>query len=343
VKIAMFDTHGFERERFSEANRAFNHDLTFFEARLTSQTASLAGGFEAVCSFVNDRLDRDAIALLKQGGTRLIALRSAGFNQVDLVAAAESGIPVVRVPEYSPYAVAEHAVALILGLDRKIPRAHARVRDGNFSLNGLVGFDLHGKTVGVLGTGKIGSVLCRIISGFGCRVLGYDAEPSPELISNLGVRYESLSEIYSQSDVISLHLPLTPSTRHIIDEKALAQMKSGVMLINTGRGSLIDSRALIGALKSGQVGYAGLDVYEEEEGVFFQDLSDQVLQDDVLARLLTFPNVLVTSHQAFLTREALQDIAETTLANVRDFELGRSLRNLVRVEDVIQSRPREAR
>jgi D-lactate dehydrogenase len=329
MKLAFFDTHRFERETFEEANARFAHELTFFEPRLTRHTAPLAVGFEAVCSFVNDHLDAEALAVLRRNGVRLVALRSAGYNHVDLTAAARLGLPVVRVPEYSPYAVAEHAVGLILALNRKIHRAFNRVREANFSLDGLVGFDLHGKTVGIIGTGRIGSVLARIMHGFGCQLLAYDLKQNERLAAQFGLRYVDLAELYSRSDIISLHVPLTPQTHHLIDAKALARMKRGVFLINTGRGALIDSRALIAALKSGHVGAAGLDVYEEEEGVFFQDLSNQVLQDDVLARLLTFPNVLITSHQAFLTREALVNIAETTLANVRAFERGEPLVNQV--------------
>ncbi|HEY5924423.1 MAG TPA: 2-hydroxyacid dehydrogenase, partial [Kofleriaceae bacterium] len=307
-----------------EANAQFRHELTYFEPRLTMQTATLAAGFDVVCSFVNDRLDRETLERLAAGGVRLVALRSAGFNHVDLEAATALGVRVVRVPEYSPYAVAEHAIALVLALDRKIHRAHARVREGNFSLDGLLGMDLHGKTVGIVGTGRIGRVAARIFRGFGCRVLAHDLQPQPEVVA-LGVEYAQLDVVYAQSDIISLHIPLTPATHHMIGEAALARMKPGVMLINTSRGALIDSRALIAALKRGHIGSAGLDVYEEEEGVFFEDLSSQVLQDDVLARLLTFPNVIVTSHQGFFTREALAAIANTTLASVTAFERGEPL------------------
>jgi D-lactate dehydrogenase len=257
----------------------------------------------------------------------LIALRSAGFNHVDLSAAARLNIPVVRVPEYSPYAVAEHAVTLVMALNRKIHRAHARVREWNFSLDGLVGFDLHGKTVGIVGTGRIGQVAARIFRGFGCEVLAYDARPDTTFAEQTGVSYCELPRMYRESHIISLHVPLTPQTRHMVDDEALALMKPGVFLINTGRGALIDSPALLKALKSGHLGAAGLDVYEEEEGVFFQDLSGQIVQDDVLARLLTFPNVLITSHQAFLTCEALGNIAQTTLQNISAFEQGGPLLN----------------
>ena len=329
MRIAVFDTHRFERETFRVANERFEHEITFFEPRLTRHTAPLAAGFGAVCPFVNDRLDAEALEILHGNGLRLVALRSTGYNHVDLPAAVRLNLPVVRVPEYSPYSVAEHAVGLILALNRKIHRAYNRVRESNFSLDGLVGFDLHGKTVGLIGTGKIGAVLAGIMRGFGCNVLAHDIKPDEHLAARVGLRYVDLPELYQRSDVVSLHVPLTPQTHHLIDADAIANMKRGVFLINTGRGALLDSRALVAAQKSGHVGAAGLDVYEEEEGVFFQDLSDQVLQDDVLARLLTFPNVLVTSHQGFLTREALAGIAETTLGNVRAFELGQPLANLV--------------
>ncbi len=334
MKIAVFDTHTYDRSALEAANTTYGHELTFFEPRLTAETASLAGGIPAVCSFVNDRLDRATLERLHAGGTRLVALRSAGYNHVDLQAAAELGMTVVRVPAYSPHAVAEHAVALILALNRKIYRAFNRVREGNFELDGLVGYDLAGKTVGVVGTGKIGAVFAGIMRGFGCRVLAFDMYPSKPLAAS-GVTYVSRDEIFGQSDIVSLHVPLTPDTRHMIDATALKGMKRGVVLINTSRGALIDTRALIAALKTGQIGAAGLDVYEEEEGLFFRDLSNQVLQDDVLARLLTFPNVLITAHQAFLTREALESIATTTLDNVRVFETEGRARNEVHAEKML--------
>jgi len=330
MKIAVFDAHKFERPIFDELNERFHQELTFFEPRLTEETAALAKGFNAVCSFANDRVNAQVIRQLKEAGIKLIALRSAGFNHVDLPAAKELGIKVVRVPAYSPYAVAEHAVALILALNRKICRASSRVHELNFSLDGLVGFDLHGKTVGVVGTGRIGSVMVKILTGFGCQVLAFDQTKNPDVEERMGVTYTDLDEIYRRSDIISLHVPLTKSTRHLVDEKAFSKMKKGAMLINTGRGALIDTKALIGALKTGQVGAAGLDVYEEEENIFFQDLSEKVLQDDVLARLMTFPNVLITAHQAFLTREALHNIVETTLQNIQDFEKGLPLKNEVK-------------
>lgn len=331
MKIAFFDTHRFDSAVFQKVNSAFGHEITFFETRLTEQTANLAMGYPCICAFVNDRLDRKTLQILAAGGTRLIALRSAGFNHVDLTTCRELGLRVVRVPEYSPYAVAEHATALILSLNRKIHRAYSRVREGNFSLDGLVGFDLNGKTVGIVGTGRIGSVMAKIMSGFGCQVLVYDLSPNPEL-TKMGIQSVRFEELLQRSDIISLHVPLTPETRHLIDAKALSLTKPGVMIINTSRGALIDTPALIGLLKTGHIGYAGLDVYEEEEGVFFENLSDQILQDDQLARLLTFPNVLLTSHQAFLTEEALGNIAHTTLGNISEFENGAALSNEVSVE-----------
>lgn len=335
MRIAVFDTHPYDRQALEAANEHDAHSLTFFEPRLTSATASLAAGFPVVCSFVNDRLDRAALERLREGGVGLVALRSAGYNHVDLEAAADLGLRVVRVPEYSPYAVAEHAVALILALNRRLHRAFNRVREANFSLDGLVGFDLHGKTAGLVGTGRIGAVMARILHGFGCRLLAYDLQPKPQLVEDLKLQYVDLNQLYRESDIVSLHVPLTPATRHLVDAPALESMKAGVMLINTSRGALVDTRALIDALKRGHIGAAGLDVYEEEEGIFFRDLSDQVLQDDVLARLLTFPNVLVTSHQAFLTKEALASIASITLASIRAFERGEALVHEVTPQQVL--------
>lgn len=338
MNLALFDTHAYDRASFEAANAGFGHALTFLEPRLTAATAALARGHVGVCSFVNDRVDAAALEVLRDGGTKLLALRSAGYNHVDLGAASKLGLRVTRVPEYSPYAVAEHAVCLALALNRKVHRSYARVREWNFSLDGLVGFDLHGKTAGIVGTGRIGRAAARIFHGFGCRVLAWDARPDASLEREAGARYVELDELLRESDVVSLHVPLTPQTHHLVDARAFGLMKPGAMLLNTGRGALIDSLALIDALKSGRLGAAGLDVYEVEEGVFFQDLSNTVLQDDVLARLLTFPNVLVTSHQAFLTREALAAIAQTTLQSAADFEAGRPLANEVRPEQVFQAR-----
>lgn len=329
MKIAFFDTHRFEKKTFDHVNGDFAHEITYFEPRLTPETARLANGFSVICAFANDRLNEETLKILKAEGVQLIALRSAGFNHVDLGAAERLGLKVVRVPAYSPHSVAEHAVTLLLALNRKICKANSRVKELNFSLEGLVGFDLFGKTVGVVGTGRIGAVMATIMRGFGCKVLAFDLAPQTQLES-IGVKYVSLQELYQNSDIISLHVPLTTSTRHMIDEKALLQMKSGVFLINTGRGALVDTKALIASLKSGHIGAAALDVYEEEENIFFQDLSGKILQDDTLARLLTFPNVLITSHQAFLTQEALNNIAHTTLQNIEDFKKGRTLVNEVK-------------
>lgn len=331
MRIGFFDSHSYEVTAFKKELVHSSHEIVFFDVRLTSQTARLAKGCDCVCSFVNDRLDRDAIKILSEEGVKLIVLRCAGFNHVDLAAAQEFKIPVLRVPEYSPYAVAEHAVALILTLNRKIHRAHTRVRDGNFSLDGLVGFDLHGKTIGVLGTGRIGSVFCKIMNGFGCKILAYDRDENTEL-KNIGVRYTDFQEVVKQADILSLHLPLTPETHHLIDAKTLSLCKKELMLINTSRGGLIDTKALIEALKAEKISSAGLDVYEEEEGIFFKNLSETILKDDQLARLLTFPNVLITSHQAFLTEDALKNIAHTTLQNATAFELGKALNNEVHAD-----------
>lgn len=321
MKVAVFSTKPYDREYLDRSNAAHGHELTFFDAHLGRETAILAAGHDAVCAFVNDVMDGEVLRQLAAGGTRLIALRSAGFNHVDLAVARDLGITVARVPAYSPYAVAEHAVGLILTLDRKFHRAYNRVREGNFSLHGLRGFDLHGRTVGTIGTGKIGAVFARIMLGFGCRVLAFDPVPSQEC-RDLGVEYVTLDELLRTSDIVSLHSPLNESTHHLIDAERLALMKRGVMLINTSRGALVDTRAVIEALKSGQIGYLGIDVYEEEEHLFFEDLSTQIIRDDVFMRLLTFPNVIVTAHQAFFTEEALLNIAGTTLANITAFERG---------------------
>jgi D-lactate dehydrogenase len=322
MRVAFFSAHPFDRQFFDEANTGNRHSLHYIEARLTTDTSALAQGFPAVCAFVNDQLDAGVLDALASGGTRMIALRSAGFNHVDLGRARQLALTVARVPAYSPHAVAEHTVALMLTLNRRIHRAYARVREGNFALDGLLGFDLHGRTAGIVGTGKIGARVARILLGFGCEVLAYDVAPADDCRS-MGVNYLALEEIWTRSDIITLHSPLTPETRHMVDTAAIARMKPGVMIINTGRGALVDTAALIAGLKSGRIGYLGLDVYEEEEGLFFRDLSSHVIQDDVFARLLTFPNVIVTAHQAFFTREALRAISETTLGNITAFEEGR--------------------
>ena len=316
--IAFFDAHEFERPFFA-ANEDF--PITFFATRLEKHTAHLARGFNAIICFVNDRLNADVLKILAESGVRYIGLRSAGFNNVDLDAAKSLNIAVARVPDYSPYAVAEHTTALLMILNRKIHRAHNRVRESNFSLNGLVGFDIHGKTVGVVGTGKIGRRFCKIMLGFGAHVLAFDSVHNDELRDE-GVEYVDLHTLLRDSKVISLHVPLTKQTYHLIDEAAFARMQNRPLLLNTGRGALIDTKSLIRGLKSGRIEGAALDVYEEEEGIFFEDFSDKILKDDDLARLLTFPNVLITSHQAFLTQEALSNIAQTTLANLATFLKG---------------------
>ncbi len=325
MRVAVFDTHAYDRRFLDEANQAAGrHDLVFFEPRLSSQTAALAEGFDAVCVFVNDHLDAETLRALHAGGTRLVALRCAGYNNVDLTVAHQLGMRVARVPAYSPHAVAEHTVALILALNRKIHRAHQRVREGNFALDGLLGFELQGRTAGVIGTGRIGVNVARILASFGCRVLAYDVVQADEL-ERYGVEYVDLDTLIAESNVITLHVPLMPETHHVIDADAVARMPRGAMLINTSRGGLVDTRAVIDGLKSGQVGSLGLDVYEEEEAIFFQDLSDAIIQDDVFARLLSFPNVIVTGHQAFFTETAMRNIAETTLANLDGFEDGAAL------------------
>ncbi|WDD96497.1 2-hydroxyacid dehydrogenase [Burkholderia sp. FERM BP-3421] len=328
MRVIVFSSRQYDVDSFNLANRPFGYRLHFQPSHLDAETAILAHGYDVVCPFVNDSLDANVLARLADGGTRLIALRSAGYNHVDLAAAERLGLAVVRVPAYSPHAVAEHAVALILALNRRLPRAVARTRDGDFSLDGLLGFDLHGRTVGVIGAGLIGCVFARIMAGFGMRVLVHSLPPYDDALIALGAHYVERDVLLAESDIVSLHCPLLPSTRHLINAGTLAQMKRGAMLINTGRGGLVDAHALIGALKSGQLGHLGLDVYEEEGGLFFEDHSDEPLQDDVLARLLTFPNVIVTSHQAFFTREALAEIAQTTLDNIRAWSEG-APRNLV--------------
>lgn len=322
MRVAVFSTHAFDRQFLDEANLSRQHDLRYFDARLTPETSALAQDCPAVCAFVNDQLDATVLTALASGGTRMIALRSAGFNHVDVNHARGLALTVSRVPAYSPHAVAEHTIALILSLNRKIHRAYARVREGNFALDGLLGFDLFDRTVGIVGTGAIGTVVAQILLGFGCRVLAYDVAPS-QACHAMGVQFVRLDDIWARSDIITLHTPLTPRTRHLIEAHAIAQMKPGVMIVNTGRGALVDTPALIAGLKSGHIGYLGLDVYEEEEHLFFQDLSSHVIQDDVFARLLTFPNVVVTGHQAFFTGEALRAISETTLDNISAFEQNR--------------------
>jgi len=328
MKCAVFSSKPYDRVYLTAANAEHDYALQFFDPRLTHETAPLAVGFDAVCVFVNDELDEAVLKILAKGGTRLIALRCAGFNNVDLAASQRLGMTVVRVPAYSPYSVAEHTVALILTLNRKVHRAHARVREGNFALDGLLGFDLNGRTIGIVGTGSIGSVLARIMKGFGCRLLAYDPYPNPECVA-LGVEYVDLDRLLSDSDIISLHCPLTPQSFHMINATSLSKIKAGAMLINTSRGGLVDTLAVIESLKSGRLAYLGLDVYEEEADLFFEDLSAHAIQDDVFARLMTFPNVLITGHQAFFTEQALRTIASTTIGNIHAFFQGESVPNQV--------------
>ncbi len=316
MRVVIFSTKSYDRTFLSAANAGAPHHLTFVEAKLTRETAQLARGHEAICGFVNDRIDAGVIEVLQESGLRLIALRSAGFNNIDLHAAARAGLAVCRVPSYSPHAIAEHTVGLALALNRKLHRAYNRVREGNFDLTGLLGFDLHGKTVGIVGTGKIGRVVARIFTGFGCQVLCHDPYPA----ADLPFSYASFERLLDAADIVTLHCPLTPQTHHLIDDAAVARMKPGVMLINTSRGAVVDTKGVVRGLKSAKIGSLGLDVYEEEADLFFQDLSDTIIGDDVFARLLTFPNVLITGHQGFFTTEALTNIAETTLANITAFE-----------------------
>lgn len=338
MRIAVFSTKPYDRVFLGKAATRAGHSLQFLEPRLDRTTARLAEGFPAICAFVNDTLDAEVLEALAAGGTRLIALRAAGFNNVDLEAAERLGMTVVRVPAYSPHAVAEFTVGLLLALDRRIHRAWMRVRDNNFALEGLIGHDLHGKTVGIVGTGRIGALVARILRfGFGCEVLASDRYEVDEL-KNIGVGYTSVDTLIARSDIITLHCPLTPETHHLIDEAAIARLKPGVILINTSRGALIDAEAVIAGLKSGRIGGVALDVYEQEADLFFEDLSSEIIQDDVFQRLLTFPNVLVTGHQAFFTEEALTAIAETTMANVADEEAGRASPNRVLRENVAAHR-----
>lgn len=333
MKVAVFSTKSYDRTFLEAANADYGHELIFFEPHLNYETSVLAADFPAVCVFVNDQLDAKTLTKLASQGTQIIALRSTGFNNIDLNKAADLKLTVVRVPAYSPYAVAEHTIGLILALNRKIHRAYARIRDGNFSLDGFLGFDLHGKTVGIVGTGKIGAITAQILNGFGCQILAYDKSPHPDCEA-LAVKYVSLPELFAAADIITLHCPLIPDTHHLINAETLSQMKTGVMLINTSRGALIDTKAVIKGLKSGKIGYLGLDVYEQEGDLFFEDFSNQVIQDDLFERLLTFPNVLITGHQAFFTVDALKTIASTTLANLSEFEQGQPCPNQIKVEDL---------
>jgi D-lactate dehydrogenase len=324
--VSFFSTQSYDKTFFDRHNKS--NEIRYFEVSLTEQTAALAKGSQAVCVFVNDKITEGVIQQLSKMGIRLIVLRCAGYNNVNIEAAKQHGLTIVRVPAYSPHAVAEHAVALILTLNRKTHKAYNRIREGNFSLDRLTGFDLFGKTVGVVGTGKIGEVFCRIMLGFGCKVLAYDVVENKALNTE-GVVFSSLENLLKQSDIVSLHCPLNDATHHLINTESLKTMKHGAMLINTGRGALIDTQAVIEALNIGQLGYLGIDVYEQEEKLFFKDFSESIIQDEVILRLMSFPNVLITAHQAFFTEEALTQIALITLQNISDFESEKPLLNIV--------------
>jgi len=336
--VVVFSAKPYDRRYLDAANLPPAHRLVYRDVKLSAETAELARGSEVVCAFVNDTLDRAALEVLAGLGVRLVALRSAGFNHVDLEAARDLGLSVARVPAYSPHAVAEHSIALLLALNRKLHRAYGRVRDGNFSLDGLLGFDLYGKTVGIFGTGQIGEVVARILTGFGCEILASDPRPN-RACEAMGVRYADPEALFAAADIVTLHCPLTPETHHLVNTTTLAKAKRGMMLINTSRGAVIDTRAVIRGLKDGTIGSLGLDVYEEEADLFFEDLSNRFIRDDVFARLLTFPNVLITGHQGFFTHEALTAIAEITIANISAFaENGRAVHE-VSVDRVTARRP----
>jgi D-lactate dehydrogenase len=330
MRVAMFSAKPYDQVSFDDANLVRSHVIDAFDSPLRSRTVSLATGADAVCIFVNDQADAEVLESLAGLGVRHVALRCAGFNNVDLEAANRLGLTVVRVPAYSPNAVAEHTIALILALNRRVYKAYNRVREGNFALDGLVGFDLAGKTAGVIGTGRIGALVARLLWHFRCRVICVDPFENPH-VTELGMRYVAIEELWAESDLISLNCPLSPETHHLVSASAIDCMKPGVMLVNTGRGALIDTVAVIAGLKTGRIGSLALDVYEEEAELFFEDRSSEVITDDVFARLLTFPNVLITAHQAFLTREALAAIAHTTLANLTDLEAGRACSNEVQM------------
>ncbi len=330
MKIAFFDTHSYDKKSFTEANKAFNYEIDFRDYKLNENTAMTAQGFDVVCVFVNDVVNEAVIKTLADCGVKLIALRCAGFNNVDLKAAAAAGIKVVRVPAYSPYAVAEHGVALLMSLTRHIPQAYLRTKTANFNIEGLTGRDLFGLTAGILGTGKIGRIMADILIGFGMKIIAYDPFPNTKWAQEKNIEYVDLEEIFKRSDVLSLHCPLTEETKHIVNHDRMKMMKHDAVIINTGRGALIDSKALVHALKHGHIGGIGMDVYEEESKYFFSDWSTDIMTDDTLARLLTFPNVIITGHQAFLTTNALKNLADTTLENIKAFSSGNELVNEVK-------------
>lgn len=329
MKIAVFNTKSYDKDYFENYNKNYHFDFTFLETALNKKTAELTKGFDAVCVFVNDVVNRETINILSNNGIRLIALRCAGYNNVDLDAAKEYNIKVVRVPAYSPEAVAEHAMALILTLNRKTHKAYNRVREGNFSLKNLIGFNVHGKTIGVIGTGQIGAAFCHVVQGFGVQILAFDIKENQD-VKDLGVTYVSLNELFKKSDIISLHCPLNQHTKHIINKSSIAKMKDGVMIINTSRGALIETNDVIEGLINNKIGYLGIDVYEQEENLFFEDHSEHIIKDETILRLMSFPNVLITSHQAFFTKEAMDKITTTTLENIKSFIEGRTLINEVK-------------
>lgn len=328
MHIAVFSTKSYDREFLDRFNIEAKHELVYFDAPLNVNTANLTQGFEGVCAFVNDKLDLDTVNAMAKNGIRVIVLRCAGFNNVDLDAAKTNNIKVLRVPAYSPEAVAEHAVALMLTLARKTHKAYNRVRENNFSLERLNGININGKTVGVVGTGRIGIAFCRIMKGFGAKIIANDVFESDELKA-AGVEYRSLDDVMKLSDIISLHCPLNPATKYLVNKNTIAQMKKGVMVINTSRGGLINTRDVLIGLKQGKIGYLGIDVYEQEEKLFFEDLSESIVEDDMIARLMSFPNVLITSHQGFFTNEALEQIAYNSILNISDFENGKANANEV--------------
>lgn len=328
MKIAVFSTRKYDRKYFDLANEKLGHELIYFENLLREETAQLAADCDCVCAFVNDKLNEQTLALLAQGKTRLLAMRCAGYNNVDVEAANKYGITVVRVPAYSPHAVSEHVIAILMALYRTTHRSHNRVREGNFSLEGMVGHEVFGKTVGVIGTGKIGALVAKLFLGFGCKVCAYDMRKDEELI-RWGIQYSDLDAIWETCDIISLHCPLLPATKHLINDDTLAKMKPGVTIINTSRGALVDTAAAYRALKSGKLGFFGIDVYEEEDNLFFEDLSTEIIQDDLFMRLTTFPNVFITGHQAFFTDTALTNIADTTFYNISEFEVSGTCSNQV--------------
>ena len=330
MKIAFFDTRSYDKASFTKSNEAYNYEIDFRDYKLNENTALTAQGFDVACVFVNDVVNEEVIEKLAQAGVKLIALRCAGFNNVDLKAADKAGIKVVRVPAYSPYAVAEHGAALLLSLTRHIPQAYLRTKTANFNIEGLTGRDLHGLTAGILGTGKIGQIMAGILKGFGMKIIAFDPFPNQKWAEEIDAKYVSKDEIFQQSDVLSLHCPLTEETKHIVNHDTMKMMKHDAVIINTGRGALIDSKALVHALKHGHIGGIGMDVYEEESKYFFSDWSTDIMTDDVLARLLTFPNVIITGHQAFLTTNALKNLADTTLENIRAFAANEELVNGVK-------------